>query len=76
MTASSVWSAKAATFDDIQFWTGSGTNRAAVVIDWKDGKNPGALLWGYRWNGAATGLDMLKGVVTADKRLFAHLAVS
>jgi hypothetical protein len=63
-------------FADVQFWTGSGTNSAALVIDWKDGKSPQSLLWGYRWNGAATGADMLQAVVKADPRLFAHFAQS
>jgi hypothetical protein len=72
--ASFAWSAGAATFDDIQFWAGSGTNRAALVIDWKDGKAPQSFVWGYRWNGTNTGgLDMLKAVVAADSRFFAHL---
>jgi hypothetical protein len=65
--------ASAATLDDIQFWVGSGGNRAALVIDWKDGQSPESLLWGFRWDGTATGLDMLQSVVNADPRLFAHL---
>lgn len=64
--------APAATFDDVQFWVGSGANRAAVVIDWNDGKSAESLLWGYRWDGAASGLDMLQAVVNADARLYAH----
>lgn len=63
----------AATFDDIQFWAGSGANRAALVIDWDDGRPAESLLWGFRWDGTATGLDMLQAVVNADPRLFAHL---
>lgn len=63
----------AATFDDVQFWVGSGANQAALVIDWNNGKSPESLLWGYRWDGTATGLDMLQAVVNADSRLFAHL---
>jgi hypothetical protein len=60
------------TFDDIQYWIGSGTNRAAIVIDWSDGStNPPALVWGFRWNGAANGLDMRTAVVRTDDRLFA-----
>ncbi len=59
-------------FDDIEFWIGAGVNRAALVIDWQDGSDaPPALVWGYRWNGAATGAKMLLDVVTADERLFA-----
>ncbi|HOX55296.1 MAG TPA: hypothetical protein P5205_01860 [Candidatus Paceibacterota bacterium] len=72
-TACGAWPVSAATFDDIQFWAGSGANRAALVIDWNDGKSAESLLWGYRWDGTATGLDMLLGVVSADSRLFAHL---
>ncbi|MEJ5237327.1 MAG: PEP-CTERM sorting domain-containing protein [Limisphaera sp.] len=62
-----------ATFDEVQFWVGTGTNRAALVIDWADGLGPESLLWGYQWNGQASGLDMLVAVVRADARLFAHL---
>jgi hypothetical protein len=49
-------------FDDIQFWTGSGTNRAALVLQWNDGKTPVSLTWGFRWNGNATGIDMLMAI--------------
>ena len=38
------------TFDDIHYWVGEGTNRAAVVIDWNAGSET-SLAWGYRWNG-------------------------
>jgi hypothetical protein len=61
-------------FDDIEFWVGSGANRAAVVIDWvDDSSEPPALAWGYRWDGIARGSDMLAAVVAADSRLFAKL---
>lgn len=66
-------SAPAASFDDVQYWVGSGANQAAFVIDWNDGKSAESLLWGYRWNGAATGLDMFQAIVSADSRLFAHV---
>jgi len=37
-------SAQAAfTFDDIEYWVGTGSNRAALVIDWHDGKNQQSL---------------------------------
>ncbi len=63
----------AASLDDIQFWAGAGNQRAALVIEWPDGPEPRSLLWGYRWDGAATGLDMLQAVVQADPFLYAHL---
>jgi hypothetical protein len=62
------------TVDDIAYWVGSGSNEAGFVIDWNGGKNPASLAWGYRWNGEATGADMLKAIVTADSRLFARVS--
>lgn len=62
-------SAQSFDFSNIQFWIGTGTNQAALVIDWKDGKTPESLAWGYRWNGSATGFDMLQAVDAADSRL-------
>jgi hypothetical protein len=62
------------TFDDIDFWVGSGANRAALVIDWvESSSDPPSLAWGYRWDGAARGSDMLRAIVAADVRLFAKL---
>jgi|GEM_PF-1048599 len=49
-------------FDQIQYWVGSGQNRAALILQWNDGRNPVSLAWGYRWDGAASGLDMLRAV--------------
>lgn len=65
-------------FDDITYWVGTGPNRAALVIDWNDGKNLPAggasgesLAWGYRWSAGAapTGLDMIRAIADADPRL-------
>jgi hypothetical protein len=65
------------TFDDVEFWVGSGANRAAMVIDWSDtSTDPPALVWGYRWDGSAFGRDMLKAIVAADDRLFAKVGGS
>ncbi|MGL4331431.1 MAG: hypothetical protein ACRCSR_01270 [Bacteroidales bacterium] len=61
------------TMDQIQNWTGTGQKRAALVIQWNDEKNPDALVWGYKWDGEATGADMLQAIVAADPRLFALL---
>ena len=67
-------SAQPFTFDDIEFWVGTGANRAALVIDWVEGSTePPALVWGYRWDGTARGSDMLTAIVAADPRLFAKL---
>jgi hypothetical protein len=50
------------TLDDIEYWTGEGPNRAALVIQWNDGISPGSLAWGYRWSGNATGLEMINAI--------------
>jgi len=63
----------ALTFADVQYWVGTGTNEAAFVVQWNDGKNPDALVWGFRWNGNATGEDMLKAIAKADHRFFSLL---
>ncbi len=72
---------RAISLDDIQFWTGSGTNRAAMVIHWSAPEvrnntsvpNPVAeksLVWGYSWNGTNTAKNMFDAIVAADHRLF------
>lgn len=59
-------------FDDIEYWVGAGSNRAAVAIDWdKNSTMTPALVWGFRWDGAATGQTMLSAIVASDPRLFA-----
>lgn len=56
-------------FDDIQFWVGSGSNRAALVIEWHDGTQPDAMVWGYKWDGEASGHDMIVAIAKSDPRL-------
>ena len=57
------------TFDDIQYWVGNGSNKAALVIEWHDGNRPDAIVWGYRWDGEATGHDLIVAIAQADPRL-------
>ena len=72
----------AISLDDIQLWTGSGTNRAAMVIEWNSPEvfnntsvpAPIAnktLVWGYRFNGSATGTQMFNAIVAANPGLYA-----
>ncbi|MBO4599596.1 MAG: T9SS type A sorting domain-containing protein [Bacteroidales bacterium] len=64
--------AKTITFpaSDIQFWTGTGTNQAIIILAWDDdpGNNNIALAWGVRWNGSATATDLLDTIVAYDSR--------
>lgn len=76
LVAPTTWAETVTTFDDIQYWIGTGANRAAVVFDWDETTNADeALVWGYRWDGSATGEDMLRDVLVADERLFAKLSL-
>lgn len=61
------------TFDMIESWAGEGANRAALVIQFNDDREKNALVFGYRWDGQATGVDMIKAVVEANPRLYALL---
>jgi hypothetical protein len=58
------------TFDSIQYWVGEGENRAMLIIQWNDGKEPAALAWGYKWNGTKYGIDMLMDIAKADEKFF------
>ncbi|MGU3374147.1 T9SS type A sorting domain-containing protein [Chryseobacterium sp. M5A1_1a] len=60
-------------FSDVQYWVGTGSNQAAFVVQWNDGKNPDALVWGFKWDGNATGEDMLKAIAKADHRFYTLL---
>ena len=58
------------TFDDIEFWVGEGENKAALVLQWNDEREQGALVWGYKFDGTSNGVNMLKAIAAADPRLY------
>jgi hypothetical protein len=73
--------AHAISLDDIQLWAGSGTNRAALVVEWNSPEilnqttvpAPIAnktMAWGYRFNGTATGTQMIEAILAADPKLY------
>ena len=63
---------------DVQFWVGSGTNSAVVVIGWDD--NPSgqnfALAWGVHWNGNCTAVNMLDSISAYDERFTYNITTS
>jgi hypothetical protein len=67
-------SARAEVLDNVQVCVGTGTNQAEFEIDWYDGTTNHTLAWGYRWNGSATGEQMLDDLVSADPRLYAEVS--
>lgn len=57
-------------FDRIVHWAGEGEKRAALIIQFNDDKANGeAYVWGYRWNGSASGEDMLRAIARASRCL-------
>jgi hypothetical protein len=52
-------------FNDLLFWTGSGTNASALVLQFGDEATPTSIAWGYRWDDpveaepAPTAADMI-----------------
>ena len=62
------------TFEDITYWVGEGNNESTLVIDFDGGPTPQSLVWGYRWDGTATGADLFEAVVTADPNLYAKVS--
>lgn len=55
---------------NIQFWVGTGSNSAVVIIGWDD--NPTgdfALAWGVHWNGSTTALGLVDSIATYDSRV-------
>ena len=59
-------------FDKIRNWTGTGPNRAALVIQYNGDKyGTNAYVWGYRWeNGESpSGETMMKAICANSSRL-------
>lgn len=56
-------------FRDIKYWIGTGSKKAALVIDWHDGNQTEALVWGYRFDGKKSTGEMLEEIANQDPRL-------
>ncbi|MCI9284638.1 MAG: DUF5074 domain-containing protein [Muribaculaceae bacterium] len=58
-------------WDRIQHWAGDpdGKKKCALVIDFQDEYGSEALVWGYRWNGTATGEDLVRAVASQSSAL-------
>jgi hypothetical protein len=71
----------AVSLNDIRVWAGSGTNHAALVVEWSTPESFGyttvpapvadkTFVWGYRFNGTATASQMVAAIVAADRKLY------
>jgi hypothetical protein len=61
-------------FPETTYWVGSGTDSAIVVIDFADGTWDTSYVWGYAFNGTATGEDALNAIAAADVNLIVNIA--
>ncbi len=61
--------ATVATTSDLLYVVGSGANLATLVIDFNDGSTIDSFAWGFRWDGEASGADMLLAITAADQRI-------
>ena len=60
-------------FASIKYWVGTGSNRAALIVNWHDGKdNDANLVWGYKWEDgtAPSGETMLRAIAADDARFY------
>lgn len=62
-------------WDLIEHWAGdpNGEKKCAFVVDFQDGKSNQALVWGYRWNGQASGEDLIRAVAAQSSILTAMI---
>jgi len=60
---------------DVNYWVGTGSNIAILVVQWNDDIEPEGLIWGYRWNPAETkyGINMILDIARIDPRFYALL---
>ena len=50
-------------FSRIKFWSGEGSNRSAVILQWTEDDEVSALVFGYRWDGSKCGYDAILSIV-------------
>jgi hypothetical protein len=67
--AGNSWGQIVSNLEDIQFWVGSGANESALVINFNDGSSRPSFAWGFRWDGIATGAEMVAAIAAADTNL-------
>lgn len=59
---------------DVDYWVGSGSNTALLVVDFHDNSWDSCYAWGYRYDGIKTGEDILNDVAAADPNLDVAIA--
>lgn len=57
------------TFADVQTWFGSGTDSAAVIIDFNNGTDTASFVWGFRFNDSIDALALVDSIAAHDANL-------
>ncbi|MDE5887665.1 MAG: hypothetical protein K2H46_08775 [Muribaculaceae bacterium] len=60
-------------WDKIRFWSGEGPNKAALIVQFDDGGEEKAYVWGYRWDDGAeppSGEDMFRAIASNCNDLY------
>lgn len=70
LLAFSSMGAFAFSLSDIQNWSGQGANEAAMVVQWNVEGETNAMAFGFRWDGEATGYDMLSAIAKNNPRFY------
>lgn len=63
------------TFNDLEYFVGSGSDTAMLIVDFKDGSayaTDSSYAWGYLFNGTTTGEDILNDIAAADINLMVN----
>lgn len=61
-------------FSQIEYYIGTGSDTALLVVDFKDGSADSSYAWGYLFNGNTDGQTMLQEVTAADENFTASIA--
>lgn len=60
-------------WDKIQHWAGTGSNKAALVVQFDDGGEEKAYVWGYRWeddNHQPSGEEMFRAIAAENSDIY------
>jgi len=69
LTIGTVQAATVSTVSDLAFIVGEGENQSNLVLDFNNGSGNESFAWGYRYDGMASGADMLIAIAAADDNL-------
>lgn len=61
-------------FNEVPFWIGTGSDSTLLIVDFQDGSSDSSYIWGYAYNGNASGEDLLNAVAAADENFMVDIS--